>query len=71
MNFKSKTFKQNNYFVLYDMEDNIICYFDNFKELYKTLNYELRNLVYQFNNKKTNIINIEIENKKYKLATFC
>ena len=71
MNFKSKTFKKDNFFVLYDLNDDIVCYFDNFEDLSRTFSYELRNLVYQYNNHKSNIINIEIDNKKYKLATFC
>lgn len=71
MKYNSKHFKKNNYFILYDLKDNIICYFDDFEELSKILNYQLRNLVYQFNYHNKNIINIEIDNKKYKLATFC
>ena len=71
MNYKSKTFKNDNFFVLYDLNDNIICYYDNFKDLSRFLSYELRNLVYQYNSHKSNIITIEIDNKKYKLATFC
>ena len=71
MNFNSKTFKENNYFVLYDLNDNIICYFDNFYELSKYLDYQLRNLVYQYNATASNIITVIIQKRKYKLATFC
>lgn len=60
-----------NYFILYDMDDIIVCYFDNFKELSKYINYRYRDLVYEFNNKNTNIINIKIGEIKYKLAIFC
>ena len=71
MNFNSKSFKVNNYFVLYDLNDNIVCYYDNYNELLKVLAYDLRNLVFEYNRNKTNIINVIINNKKYKLATFC
>lgn len=71
MNYNSKTFKNNNYFILYDLKDNILCYYDNFKELSKIINYRLSDLVHEYNRNKTNIINIIIDKEKYKLATFC
>lgn len=71
MKFNSKDFKKNNYFVLYDNKDNIICYFNNYEELSKYINYTARKLVYEFNFRNTNVINIIIDNKKLRLATFC
>ena len=71
MNYKSKTFKNDNFFVLYDLEDNIVCYFDNFKELSKILSYRLCDLVHEYNRNNTNNIIVIIDNKKFKLATFC
>lgn len=70
MKFKSKDFK-NNSFILYDLEDNIICYFDNYDELSKYINYTPRKLAYEYNFRNTDIINIVIDNKKLRLATFC
>ena len=70
MRFKSKDIKNNN-FVLYDLDDNIICYFDNYNELSKYINYTPRKLAYEFNFRNTNIINIVIDNKMLRLATFC
>lgn len=72
MKYKSKDFKKNNYFVLYDINDEIICYIDNWKELHNKYlkNYEIRNLVFEYNRNNTNIINIVIDNKKLRLATF-
>ena len=61
----------NNYFVLYDSNDEVVCYFNDFKELSKYINYRYRDLVYEFNSKNTNVINVKIEEKKYKLAIFC
>lgn len=69
MCYTSKTFRKENYFVLYDMNDNIVCYFDNFEELSKQFNYRLSDLVYQFN-RKGSIIDVIINNKYYKLCTF-
>lgn len=71
MRFSSKDLKNNNFFVLYDLSDNIICYFDNFNELSRYINYSSRKLSYEFNIRNTNIITIIIDNKKLKLATFC
>ena len=80
MKLKTKEFKKNNYFVLYEYEylcnlnheDEIVCYFDNWEELHKKClkNYRVRDLVYQYNKNNTNIITIIINNRKYKLATF-
>jgi len=70
MKYKSKTFRNDNFFVLYDSNDDIISYFDNFEELSKILKDELRNLVYEFNHRESDIITVIIGNKKYKLATF-
>jgi len=71
MRYSSKGLKNNNYFVLYNAEDEIICYFDNFDELSKHINYSSRKLAWEFNNRNTDIININIDNKRLKLATFC
>lgn len=71
MNYKIKTFREENYFILYDLDDNIICYFDNFNELSTVINYSLRDLIHEYNRAKSNIRIIIINNKKYKLATFC
>ncbi len=71
MCYKSKIFRENNYFVLYDLDDNIICYYDNFEDLSKILSYRLSDLVHEFNRKNSNNIFVIIDNTKYKLATFC
>lgn len=70
MKYKSKTFKHDNYFILYTLDDFIIRYFDNFNELSKIFNYSVSNLVWQYNRYNTDIITIEVDNKKFKLATF-
>lgn len=71
MNYNSKTFRKENYFILYDLNDNIICYYDNFSELASILNYRLSDLVHEYNRNKTDNIIVIINNVKYKLATFC
>lgn len=71
MNYKSKLFREKNYFVLYDLNDDIICYFDSFNDLSRILHYRLSDLVHEYNRNKTNNILVIINNKKYKLATFC
>lgn len=69
MKYKTKIFINENYFVLYDSNDCPICYFDNFYELAKHINYSVYDLVKRFN-KYGDSINIIIGNKLYKLVTF-
>lgn len=81
MKYKTKDFKKNNYFVLYEYsylndlnnEDEIICYIENWEELKRKYlkNYRASNLVCDFNKHNSNIVTIIIDNKKYLLATFC
>lgn len=71
MNYSSKQLRKNNYFILYDMNDEIICLFDNFDELSNHITQRLYDLVYEYKRHKSNVITIEIDRKKYKLATFC
>lgn len=71
MKFKPNEFRKNNYFILYDSNDEVICYFDNFRELSKYINYRPNDLAKQFNKINSNIITIIIENKMLRLATFC
>lgn len=66
--FTSKNFRKDNYFVLYDFNDEVICYFDNFEELSKHLNYPCFYLVNQFNT-YGNLIHITINKTIYKLYT--
>jgi len=60
-----------NYFVLYDSNEEIVCYFNDFKELSKYINYKYKRLIQEFNNSNSNIIKVNIDEKKYKLAIFC
>ena len=69
MCYTSKAFRKDNYFVLYDMDDNVVCYFDNVDELIDVIPCILRNLVIRFKN-EGNVINIDIGHKRYRLATF-
>lgn len=71
LTYKSKDFKEKNYFTLYDKKDNLIGYFNNISELSKITNYNARNLLKEFNKKKKNFIYIETQKEKYKLYTFC
>ena len=68
MKLKCTKCRLSNYFVLYDMDDMIICYFDDFEELSKCINYNVNQLFSLFN-RYGNLIHIEIGNHKYKLFT--
>ncbi len=59
------------YFVLYDLSDNIICYFDNFNELKRFLpNYRDRDIKRRFVKSNLNFIKIIIDKSMYKLYKF-
>lgn len=59
------------YFMLYDYNDNIICYINNFEELKKFLpRYRKRDLLRRFKNSSLNYIDIIISNSFYKLYMF-
>ena len=69
--YRSKDFRVNNHFILYDDFDNIICYFDNFKELSKYFNYRLSDIVRNYNKYGIDdMIKININNCRYNLFTF-
>ncbi len=70
MTYSSKEFRKRNYFTLYDENDNLICYFNNYDELKKTYKRALRNIVIEFKKTK-DFIKITINQKEYKLYTFC
>ena len=70
MTYTSKAFK--NYdFILYDLNDEIVCYFNSYKELLKFTNYDICHIVWLFKRINSDVITIVINEKKYKLATFC
>lgn len=66
--YNTKEFKKNNYFILYDLEDNIVCYFDNFYELSTHINYNAYDLARRFNC-EGDLIKIIIGQTMYKLYT--
>ncbi len=71
MSYTSKDFRNNNFFVLYDLNDEVVCYFDDFNELSRYINFRLCDLVRNYKVSNSNVITIIIDNKKFKLATFC
>ncbi len=68
MKIKATKSRLSNYFVLYDMDDMIVCYFDDFEELSKCINYNISQLFSLFM-RYGNPIHIEIGHHKYKLFT--
>lgn len=57
------------YFVLYDMNDNIVCYIENFEELRKYLpNYRVRDIRRRFLN--NSFIKIVFDNTMFKIYKF-
>ena len=60
-----------NFFILYDFNDNFICYFDNIKELKRYLpNYRIRDIRRRFLKSSKNYINVIVLGNVFKLYTF-
>lgn len=58
------------YFVLYDLNDNVIAYYDNLNEFAVAFNYLVRELRRKFNNSKEEFVFCDIDNCRYKLFKF-
>lgn len=71
INYSNKQFAEDNFFVLYDVYDNIVCYYDNFKELKHSFSgYRLRDLKRRFIVSKYDYILVIFHNVIHKLYTF-
>lgn len=58
------------YFVMYDLFDNLVCYYSNIYELTTKLHYEAKEIKRKFKNSKSNVININVNNARYKVYKF-
>ena len=68
--FSIKSIRKN-HFIIYDNQNQIICYLEDFNELSRYINYTLRDLVKRYNKVSINdTINICIDNRLYQLYTF-
>lgn len=68
--YDGKKFRKENFFVMYDLNDNLVNYFDNFEELRKIFNMRLAELVYKYNNSLFDYVVIVSYDTKYKLFTY-
>ena len=70
MVFNSKDFRKNNYFVLYDMNDNVVSYYDNVEDLQSSIlpNYRCSDIVKKFNS-HGNPIKVIVDKKMFQLYT--
>lgn len=57
------------YYVLYDMNDNIICYFNTLLEFATKFGYEIKELNRKYR-KNNDFINLNIDSISYKLFVF-
>lgn len=65
-----KHFRETNDFVLYDENDNVVCYFNNIDELKKYSNVRPSRIYENFMRSSDCFINIVIDNSTYKLYRF-
>ena len=62
--------KEHSYFVLYDMNDNVVCYLHDYSELPNILpNYRLSDITRNFN-KSDGFIQVVCDKSFYKLYRF-
>ena len=69
MNYSINDLRNHNYFMLYDLNDNIVCYFESYDELLKWIKIPLKYLVFKFKNAQE-YINVIVDKKMYKLYTY-
>ena len=65
-----KYFRETYDFVLYDENDNIVCYFNDIDEIKKFSNVRPSRIYKNFEKSFDDFINIIIDNKFYKLYRF-
>ena len=58
------------YYVMYDLEDNLFCYYSNILELTSKLNYQVKEINRKFKKSKGNVININVDNLRFKVYKF-
>ena len=58
------------YYVLYDLEDNIICYFNTLIEFCAKFNYSNKEINRKFRNSHTNYIYVDILDCRFSLFAF-
>ena len=58
------------YYVLYDLNDNVVCYFDSLFEFSGKFGYPIKELNRKYRNSLNNTINLVIDNICYKLFCF-
>lgn len=59
-----------NYYVVYDVSDFIICYLNNIYELCNFSGLRIKDVNYKFKRAKDNVININVNNARYKVYKF-
>lgn len=69
MNYSTKEFRKNNFYMLYDLNDNIISYLDNPDELERFTNVPFYRIVFNFK-KNSDYILIYVDGRLCKLYTF-
>ena len=58
------------YYVLYDLNDNIICYYDNLLEFSFKLGYSIKEINRKYRNSLDNSIFLVIDSTCYRLFRF-
>lgn len=58
------------FYVLYDLNDNIIVYLDNINELSNFTGLRVKDINYKFKNSLLDFIYVVFDNTKYKVCKF-
>lgn len=59
-----------NYFIVYDINDFVVCYLNNIYELCVFSGLRIKDVNYKFNHVKDNVININVDNLRFKVYKF-
>ena len=60
----------NSYFVVYDIEDNIVCYLDNIYDFNSFTGIRIKDIMYRFKKTKSHFISIKRDNQTLKIYKF-
>ena len=70
LKYKTKNFKKNRFFILYDVYDNPVLLIDSWEDLVHVYHKRIKDIVYRFNNTSFDYIPVIIDGTTYKLYTF-
>lgn len=69
MNYTKNELQKNNYYVMYDLNDNVVSCFESYEDLFRVVKIPIYELVRKFKD-GNDYINVVVGRKTYKLYTY-